>query len=134
MIIVNYVHIDYLKIHMVLKTNMPGKYRSSLANFRCGTAPIKVETGRYENLSSENRTCFNCNTCVEDEKHVILDCPLYADLRNVLFGHACNFNENFINFTDEEKFIFIFNDENMCYFTAKIWHDILFRRRCILYS
>lgn len=34
------------------------KHRSAFAKFRCGVAPLRIETGRYENLSVENRTCF----------------------------------------------------------------------------
>jgi len=64
---------------------MPGKYKRAFAKFRCGVAPLKIETGRYERVSIENRTCFNnicnVNNCFENEKHVLLECPVYADLR-----------------------------------------------------
>ena len=42
---------------------IPGKYRSAYAKFRSGTAPLKIETGRYEGLLVENRICYNsiCN-------------------------------------------------------------------------
>ena len=53
--------------------NMPGKYKSAYAKFRCGVAPLKIETGRYEALLVENRLCFNdtCigNNMIESEKH-----------------------------------------------------------------
>jgi hypothetical protein len=29
---------------------MPGKYKRKLAKFRCGVAPLKIETGRYEGV------------------------------------------------------------------------------------
>ena len=45
-----------------LSVNMSGKYKSSFSKFRCGVAPLKIETGRYEGVSIENRTCFN-NIC-----------------------------------------------------------------------
>ena len=50
-----------------LLENMPGKYRSAMSKFRCGVAPIRIETGRYENLCLEKRLCFNCND-VENKK------------------------------------------------------------------
>ncbi len=34
-----------------LKNIMPYKYRSAFSKFRCGVAPIRIETGRYENLA-----------------------------------------------------------------------------------
>ena len=42
-----------------------------------------VETGRYCNPSipRENRFCFHCKNIVEDEKHFLLDCPLYKHVR-----------------------------------------------------
>ena len=42
-------------------------YRSALAKFRCGVAPLKIETGRYSSLPVIERTCFHCETEVEDE-------------------------------------------------------------------
>ena len=76
--------------------NIPGRYRSALAKLRCGVAPIRIETGRYENIDIENRLCFNCNDDVEDEKHFLLNCPVYSDIRNVIFNHASIVDENFL--------------------------------------
>ena len=50
---------------------MPPKHRSALSKFRCGVAPIRIETGRYENLTENERVCPFCN-CIEDEVHVLL--------------------------------------------------------------
>ena len=38
---------------------------------------IRIETGRYERLPVSERICFHCKTCVEDELHVLVNCPLY---------------------------------------------------------
>jgi len=35
--------------------------------------------------------------------------------------------------SDDEHFLFLFSDENMCFYSVKICHDILFKRKCILY-
>ena len=53
----------------------------TFAKFRCGVAPLRLETGRYERLSPEQRTCFYCTDCIESEEHVLLSCPEYDDLR-----------------------------------------------------
>ena len=79
------------------KLFLPVMHRSAFAKFRCGVAPIKIETGRYENLDVNQRICPFCSS-VEDEMHVILRCETYRDLRNNLFSNAnsllpnCNFN------------------------------------------
>ncbi len=39
---------------------------------------------------------------IESEEHVILHCPLYDELRKVMFDHAENVNPDFINMTSEE--------------------------------
>ena len=43
-----------------------------MAKFRCGVAPLRIETGRFERLSVEDRLCFHCygDGLVEDELHV----------------------------------------------------------------
>ncbi len=35
------------------------RQHSASAKFRCGVAPMRLETGRYENLSEEQRLCPN---------------------------------------------------------------------------
>ena len=50
-----------------------------------------------------------------------------------LFEHACFYNNNFMQLSDDEKFVFLFSDENMCFYSAKIFHDIVIKRKCILY-
>ena len=38
--------------------NLPVQHRSALAKFRCGVAPIRIETGRYERLALNERLCL----------------------------------------------------------------------------
>ena len=37
---------------------LPWRHRSAYAKFRCGVAPIRLETGRYGRLQVEQRTFF----------------------------------------------------------------------------
>ena len=64
-------------------------------------APIRLETGRYANLPINERVCFNCNNCVEDEIHVLLHCPVYNDVRQVLFNKCIDVWSDFINESDD---------------------------------
>ena len=115
-------------VEKYLQTNMPGRYRSAFSKFRCGVAPLKIETGRYEGILSENRFCFNdiCrdNSTIEDEKHVVLHCPLYSHLREDVFTRARSFYDGFTHLTDDNKFIFLFSNESMFFYSSKISHDI----------
>ena len=87
------------------------KYRSALCKFRCGVAPIRIETGRYERLNVTDRICNICDNHdneIEDEKHVIMKCTLYNDLRETLFSDASDVSSDFNNFSLEETcFVFI---------------------------
>ena len=58
-------------------------YRSAYAKFRCGVAPIKIETCRYglNRVPVEQRLCNECNL-IEDEFHVLMVCNRYISIRN----------------------------------------------------
>lgn len=111
---------------------MPQRHRSAFSKFRCGVAPLKIETGRYERKNLDERVCFNCNI-LEDEKHVLLNCPLYEDLRHALFIDILCHNDMFLNLSDEEKFTYMFKNTNICNIVAKTCNNILTRRNSILY-
>ena len=103
---------------------MPPKHRSALSKFRCGVAPIRIETGRYENLKENERVCPFCN-CIEDEVHVLLYCNLYANVRQSLFDKAVSINSAFPTLNDDDKLSFILSNVSMARFSAKTCNDIL---------
>jgi hypothetical protein len=90
------------------KVLVPFNDRSAFAKFRCGVAPIRLETGRYENVRLEERCCFNCSNLIEDETHVILHCPVYSDFRNNLFTEVLEVNRNFMSLSDCQKMVFFY--------------------------
>jgi hypothetical protein len=110
---------------------MSPKYRGALAKFRTGTAPIRIETGRYECLPVNERKCFICDN-VEDEQHVLIQCPLYEDLRFELFNNAMFICPTFNCFTDSEKLCFILSNGDIVQFSTKTCWLILERRRRFL--
>ena len=116
-----------------VNTNMSRKHRSALAKFRCGVAPLKIETGRYNNISVDNRICFNCPNCVEDEAHVLLNCPLYTHFTSDLLGLCCDKFPRFTDFTTPQQLALIFTCEDFIYILAKTCCNILEYRRLLLY-
>jgi hypothetical protein len=56
-------------------------------------AQLKIETGRYERKELNERLCINCDN-LEDEKHVLLKCPLYEDLRQSMFIRSVAYGES----------------------------------------
>lgn len=115
-------------------SNIQRRYKSAFAKFRFGVAPLKIETGRYENMAVNDRKCFICLDDVEDEKHVILTCPLYADLRRILYNECASFNVDFNNMSDDEKFLFLFSNNDVSVLVAKTCFSILSRRNSFLYE
>lgn len=116
------------------KDNLPFPHRSSLAKFRCGVAPIRLETGRYENLQENQRICPLCLDGVESELHVMLKCPIYGVERQLLFDKAISVNNNFNTLDDVEKISFIFSHPDMVRIVAKTCSNILKIRNNTLYS
>ena len=80
-------------------SNIPRSVRRTMAPFRTGALPLAVETGRYLN----DRLCKLCdNSVVAHEQHVMMNCPLYSDIRFELIQNAkrlivncdCSWNRN----------------------------------------
>ncbi len=54
---------------------MDFKFRECFSMLRCRTAPLIIETGRYERLSVEQTVCEVCDSNnVEDEMQVFISC------------------------------------------------------------
>jgi ssDNA-specific exonuclease RecJ len=94
----------------------------------------KLTIRLYENKNVNERVCFICHDQIEDEKHVLLDCPLYADLRERLFNEVKMSNVHFIILSDDDKFIHLFKSTDCYDMVAKTCFNILRRRHSFLYS
>ena len=103
------------------------KDRCVLAKLRCGVAPIRVETGRYEGLTYEERMCPYCKNVVEDESHLLLVCPLYNDIRKCLFEYLSVCNNGIFCFSKMEllKLILASTDIKVARQSAKTCIEIL---------
>ena len=106
-----------------------------MALFRTGSLPLAIETGRYARppVTVENRLCVVCNkNCVETEKHFLLDCPLYDDLRLILFLQCSQFIEGFNCLNEDQKFIQIMNCDEIQPLLCKCVFDFYTRRKLFL--
>ena len=56
-------------------------YLKTLARFRLGVSEINAHRYRFADQSSK-RLCPFCPHSVENEMHVVFNCPVYADLRD----------------------------------------------------
>ena len=118
-------------------SNFEIKYedRKALAQMRCGSAPLMIETGRYKNgkyLPEEERLCPICKSDVENEIHVMLHCQLYQDIRDELFDHAVCLNPDFTELCDIEKFKFLMSNIDIMCYSSKACRYIFTRRSLFL--
>ena len=90
-----------------LTHNLSRGKRSLLAQFRLGILPLKIETGRFSNLSREERICDFCKDVIEDEIHFLFDCGLYPEFRECLFTKAGSVSPNFAAMDVEQKLEFL---------------------------
>lgn len=60
--------------------DLPEQDRISVTRLRLASHYLKVETGRWSRIPYELRTC-SCGNMVQTEEHVLLSCPLTANLR-----------------------------------------------------
>ena len=63
------------------KVYIPDYLRQSFTRVRLMSHDLKVETGRWSRLPREERVCSCNNVTIQDEKHVLLDCPLLIHIR-----------------------------------------------------
>jgi len=107
------------------------KHRRAFSLFRSGSAPIRLETGRYESIPVSQRFCFNCALSIEDECHVLIICPMYTDLRNEVFEVMEKCYPGFITMSDLKKTQMILSSSNFINVkaSAKFCSLILDRRK-----
>ena len=86
--------------HMHMALAMPQHMYQNTARFRLGCWPLLMNTARKRStgrLPRHERCCPECMNrgihAVEDEMHVVFECPTYADLRlqfNNLYNHPAS--------------------------------------------
>ena len=108
------------------------KYRRSLAMFRAGIAPINLELQRYGAAKQpvENRRCIVCTDKVESECHVLVECPLYEDIRNK-FITSLDDIDKFKEMDNISQMCFMLSNYECVRIVARTCYEILERRRVL---
>ena len=105
----------YVTFKMEFKTenylllNLNRKERSLMAQLRSGILPLRIETGRYARESPDERLCKLCNdSTIEDEKHFVLNCSFYRDIRNQLLN-SIDLPADWNTYCETQKLKFLLN-------------------------
>jgi len=73
--------------------------RKVLKRLRCGSNDLRIDTGRWDGLTVDERLCRLCGTGdVESEKHFLIDCNYYQDERTRLWESL----DRLVNEDDED--------------------------------
>ena len=79
---------------------LPPYLRSLVAQFRAGILPLEIELGRFRGKLIHERICVVCdNGAVEDETHLLFDCPFYTTLRIIFLNDVYQDNKDFFQLT-----------------------------------
>ena len=104
--------------------------RSIFAQLRMGILPLRIETGRFQNLELVDRKCVYCNLDkIEDEHHFIFYCSHYSQIRAPFLKRCSEVDENFEMLDEVEKFRFVLSNEQIQLDTATFAQEaFLFRK------
>ena len=107
------IKFDY-QLEDYLKTMRNPAHRISMTKLRLGVHTFRIQTGKYENRGApipvEGRTCLVCY--IEDERHFLMYCPGYDNIRNELHSLFSTHDAFFKNLNDEDKIRYLLNVEN----------------------
>ena len=106
------------------------KYRNALTKIR-SSSHLEIERGRHAKPKTprNDRLCLNCKT-IEDERHFIMECPLYREERCVLLSKVSNNNPIFSTLSTQEKFVYLLScrDAQILAWLGKFLH-LIFKKR-----
>ena len=125
------------KTELYVSIPMPRSHRSALAKFRSGTAPLQMETGRYEGMPIQERICPLCQQEIETEMHCLLICNKLDDFRQPLLDYVsriCDIDIQFNDMQHIDQFKYLMSSGNACIVrkVAKTCFSLLKQRRLLL--
>ena len=82
--------------------------RRVMMMLRGGTAPLMIESGRWQGLPREERMCRECQSGkVEDVSHWLLECDAWCTERQPLLRCMRDFITDFDNLCDDDKLVWV---------------------------
>jgi superfamily II helicase len=86
------------------------EYRKSICKLRISAHRLFIETGRYTNISKNERICKNCtNQEIEHETHFLTRCPKLSGESDDLFNSISDKVKNLTNLSDKNKLFWLLN-------------------------
>jgi hypothetical protein len=101
-------NVNYEVYLNVLKNS---EHRKLITRFRISAHDLNIERGRYKGLALAERKCVFCEN-VEDEKHFLLVCKNYDDVRQPFLNELYKENCNLKDLNDDMLFVYLLTNEN----------------------
>ena len=110
------VKYDY-QLDDYLRTIRNPEHRISMTKLRLTVHSLQIQTGKYENRGApipvEGRMCLFCNRgYIEDERHFLMYCPGYNNIRNELHSLLSTHAVIFKSLNDEDSIRYLLTLEN----------------------
>ena len=99
--------------------------RFAITKIRIGSHNFMIERGRWNKLELIDRQCSTCFK-LEDEYHVIIECPLYHNIRKIFLPKYLYCNPSMfklIEFIDNAKGIELRNFGIYCHKMCKYYNE-----------
>ena len=108
------------------------KHRVALTKLRISNHTLEIEKGRYgpKRKKADQRFCSSCQEQVEDEKHFLLKCPLYATVRQELFNSTEFRNIDRNKLSEDQLFMMLINppSSTQCLVSKYIYNCFTIRK------
>ena len=104
--------------------------RKMISKLRLGILPLRMETARYERpiIPENERLCYCQSEAIESEYHVLFECSVYDDLRDI-WMNLMTLPENFCNLCSGGKLNEVLNIAVNVRHTAKYLLSVMDRRK-----
>ena len=97
-----------------------------MARLRLGVLPIQVEVGGYSNIPRQDGHCPLCTSReIEDENHILFQCPKYEAPRTKLLDYVTEKVNNFILLDEASKIGILTSHINVIRKTANYIKSVL---------
>ena len=101
------------KKEIYLRSIINRDVRKCFTQFRISAHQLAIEKGRHRNIKAHNRLCKFCQTNeVEDEFHFLIKCQKFSSERNKLFSDIHMSCVNFLQLSEENKFLWLMTTED----------------------
>ena len=108
-----------IRVSAHVRANLNRWEKSLLSRMATGVLPLRIESGRFEGLPPEERTCLLCKRSPETEVHFVTECSVFEPLRMKLMDKLPEVSKLE---TKEEKYYKLFDfPYTYANYIAEIW-------------